>query len=320
MKIVITGVSSFVGFHLARYFAKKKFEVIGTISNSLENYDDLRLERLQLLKLANVSLKKLNITDSNELEEFIQTEQPEYWLQHAGWADKYASFDYDLKKSFDVNVLPLKTLYESLAHVNCQGVIVTGSSAEYSDCDQAAQEDGITFPTTPYGLSKLTETLYASQLSILHKIPTRVARIFIPFGEYDNPKKLIFSVIKTLAQHQTIDLSPCEQVRDFIYIDDLCMGYHALLNNLSKAPLFNVFNMCSGKGTALKELLLVCAKLMKADNNLLKFGAIPMRTGEAMISYGNNEKAKELLNWHPKYNLEEGLAKFIELELSNEFK
>ena len=81
-------------------------------------------------------------------------------------------------------------------------------------------------------------------------------------------------------------------------VDDLCQAYVKLADDFDRKN-FDVFNVCSGEGTELKDLLLDVARIMNADPALLQFGAKPMRPGEPMVSYGSNAKAREILDWHP---------------------
>jgi len=308
--IVITGINSFIGVHLAKYFSSNKYNVIGTISRDISQYEGIKKVRIVEALNSNVKIEKLDITQSDELINIISKAKPDYWIHHAGWATDYSSFEYNFVTGFEVNVKPLSTLYPALKKCECKGIIITGSSAEYGDGNQADKETDAAFPTMPYGLSKLTETLYAQQLANKYNVPTRVARVYIPFGTLDAPNKLIPSVINHVKKNESIDLSKCEQKRDFIYIEDLINGYEALLNNLNKEPLFDIFNICSGESTRLKDLLLMIASELGSSQDLLKFGARQMRSGEALASYGSNKKAIEILGWKPG-NLYDGIGKYL---------
>lgn len=319
LKLVVTGVSSFIGMHLAKHFSANDFDVVGTISRDLVEYSGIQVLRLESLVECGVKIESLDILDESALRVFVQQERPNYWLQHAGWAEKYSEYGYDFDKGFHVNVSPLKALYSSLVETGCQGVVLTGSSAEYSNGDLAACEIDACFPLLPYGLSKLCETLYASQLAEFYSMPTRVVRVFIPYGAFDNPLKLISSVILSLNEGRAIDLSACTQKRDFLYVDDLVAGYGALVKDLQRDELFDIFNICSGRAVSLKDVLLTLARHIKRDDceKLLRFGARPMRAGEDMISYGSNQKAIDVLGWSSRYDLMSGIDECVDQVLLN---
>jgi len=294
--VIVTGVSSFVGMHLARRFAREGFRVVGTLSRPRADYEGIRAARLRILDGA-ITFAELDIADVAATGRLIERERPSLFLHHAGFADAYASLDYDEAKGFAVNVVPLAHIYRCLAGTGC-AVIVTGSSAEYSTSDDANREDDPCRPDMPYGLSKLAGTLRARQLAERFGVLTRVARLYIPFGPLDNPGKLLAQVIGGLRRGRPVDLSPCTQARDFIGVTDLCDAYVALQRDMPRTR-FDIFNICGGAPVILRDFLADIARFMKADPALLKFGARTVRAGEAPVSYGSNEKARRLLAWNP---------------------
>jgi nucleoside-diphosphate-sugar epimerase len=250
------------------------------------------------------------------LEHLIGSRKPDLWFQHAGWAKDYGSPEYDLAQGHRINVLPLDTMYPQLKSNGCQGIVITGSSAEYSNGNTACREGDACFPSTPYGLSKLSQTIRAGQLAEQYGLPTRIARVFIPYGQYDNPKKLIPSVSQALMTGQPVDLSPCMQQRDFIAVDDLIQGYLALAEDLKRADLFDIFNLCSGEAITLKMFLENIACQLRADPALLNFGSRPMRPGEPPVSFGDAEKAGKLLCWKAS-PLQIGITRYLQAEVSS---
>jgi len=310
-KIVITGISSFIGFHLAKYFNKNEdFEVIGTVTKNITDYNGIQLTRLNILKKERIIFEKLNLTDSNRVRAFIDVVRPNIWINHAGYAENYGSSNYDLKKGMDINVYPLYNIYPALKQNGCEGIIITGTNAEYSYSDIANKETDICFPTMPYGLSKLMETLSAKQLSDYYGLATRVARVYLPFGPLDSPKKLLPYLISQLKKNQSIELSTCLQKRDFIYVEDLARGYGALLGDFSRNSLFDIFNLCSGKATQLKDLLLMIVRILDSNPEFLNIGARKIRPGETNVFYGSIQKAIDILDWKP-LSLQEGLKHYI---------
>lgn len=303
---IITGVSSFVGCHLARAFAAD-YRVVAVTSRPREAYDGVRGERLSSIDGV-VEFASCDLTDAAALAALIDAHQPDVWVQHAGYADNYASQDYNLEKSLTLNVLALEPLYKKLSGTDCT-VIITGSSMEYASSDIANVETDACWPELPYGVSKLAETVEASRLAYQYGVSTRIARLYIPVGPFDAPGKLMDFVIKQLAAGETADLSPCNQERDFLGVDDVTRAYVLMAANTNRR-LFDIFNICSGQATKIRSLLLSVAKLMDADPGLLNFGAKPMRPGEPMTSYGDNSKAREVLGWQPS-DIEIALSELI---------
>jgi len=294
--VVVTGVSSFVGFHLANHFAMRGERVIATLGRPRNQYQGVAARRLASIAPM-VELYPLDLRQADAIPRFVDSHAPSLWIHHAGYAENYASPDYDLDRAQAVNVTPLSPLYRALGGGTC-GIIITGSSAEYESAESGSREDDPCNPDLPYGLSKLMQTLRARQLAERHGVPTRVARLFIPFGTLDNPQKLVPQAVEKLRSRQPIALSPCEQKRDFIGIGDVCTAYEKLAFDLPRAK-FDIFNIASGNGIRLRDFLCNIADRLGASRSLLRFGEIAMRPGEPAVSYADIRKAQRLLGWTP---------------------
>lgn len=296
MTVVVTGVSSFVGYHVARHFASRGDKLVATISRPRDAYTGIAAERLAALE-GRIELAPLDLRDDAGIAALIQKVAPSLWIHHAGFAEGYASADYDMARAEAINVAPLEALYRGLAGGHC-GVIVTGSSAEYGESESASREDDTSTPSMPYGLSKRAETLRAGELAERHGVATRVARLFIPFGHLDNPAKLVAQTVRKLRAGLPVALSPCRQRRDFVGVSDVCDGYEKLQADFSRTR-FDVFNIASGRGVMLKDFLVEIARRLSAPESLLQFGAIPMRAGEPAVSYADIGKAERILKFSP---------------------
>lgn len=310
-KIWITGASSFVGAALAGYWRKKGHEVLGLHSRPIHAYEGIQRKRLDSLVSKKVRLEELDVRNPVALKKSIQEFSPTVAVYHAGWVDRYAGWDYDFDRGYAVNVAPLGILVETLRDVGARGLLATGSAAEYPDGDGAHKESTKGIPSTPYGLSKLMETVRLEQLAHHHNVRIRVVKLFIPFGLGDTPSKVIPSVVGRLMKGEPVNLSPCLQRRDFLYVDDLLDGYDRLLLNLEEEARFEVYNLCGGKAICLRQVLEKLADHLGAERNLLRFGAIPLRAGEPKICYGSRRKAFQKLGWTPRPWLE-GIKAYAE--------
>ena len=298
---VVTGASSFIGFHIVRHFARSGHKVIATHTKPISEYTGLSAIRLHRLKKI-ASLVKLDIQDADRMSSLIKTTRPDYWVHHAGYANPGSNPDYDFQRSIEINVNPLLGLYPQLNKTKA-AILITGTAEEYGPKNTGISEDDVCLPNTPYGLSKLTETLTARQLALRHQVPTRVIRVLNPIGPLDSAKKIIPIVMDKLHLSEPIDLSPCLQARDFLSVYDLCEGYRLLTKDFSRV-IFDTFNLCSGRPIRLRDVLLRVASLLKADKHLLRFNAIKARPFEPQILYGSNRKASRFLGWRWKPPLE----------------
>ena len=106
-KVVVTGVSSFVGAHLASFLSKIGYNVVGTGSMQKPKYCDLRKSRINYIESVGCSYSILNILDRNNTDEFINKHSPEYWFHLPAWTKNYGSYEFNLDKAYEINVKPL---------------------------------------------------------------------------------------------------------------------------------------------------------------------------------------------------------------------
>ena len=124
------------------------------------------------------------------------------------------------------------------------------------------------------------------------KVPCVSLKVFNVFGKLDNPKKVTSVVLKNIINNRVTKLSSCSQIRDFIYIDDLCKCFESIM--LIKNKLFyEEFNICSSINITLKNFLLTICKLSNKNTKLLNFGKLKIRKGENQLNLGSNSKLKE---------------------------
>ncbi len=314
-RIVVTGASSFVGCHLAVMLNKAGYKV-DTVVSPRSNRSDIQSKRLAWISSQGIRSHQVDITQAQAIKHFINETRPDFWIQHAGWTAKYNQYNYDMNHASQLNVALLHPIYQALSEVSCQGIIITGTEAEYGESQQAHCEDELFWPTMPYGLSKLSETIYSKQLADHYQLSTRVARLFLPFGPLDNPNKLMPSAIHALLNKQPLELTSSEQYRDFVYIDDVVNAYALLLKDLTRDCIFDIFNISSGKPQQLKKVLLSLAKMIDADSQIFQFGSKHDAGGIIPYIYGSNKKTSALLNWQT-IPMEQALKHYLK-EVENE--
>lgn len=291
--LLITGVSSFIGCHLAKHLSRN-YKVTGTLSQNPENYKGIQKQRLDFIK-DQILFRVMNLKDATNVQTLINKTKPDYMIHHAGYAKNYGSMDYDYEESIKVNVTPLEQIYRSLKNIVAKGIVITGTCMEYSNSNTPHHEEEKCDPSSPYGKSKLKETLTALKLSKKHDIPTRIIRVFNPYGELEEPGKLIPYLLNSLKNKEWVDLTSCEQIRNFVHVDQLAELYQKALEDLSKRG-GSIYNGASDKNIRLKDFLLEYIKDQNYSSKNLNFGAKEMRKTEVLVCAASYDKIRTLLN------------------------
>jgi len=136
-------------------------------------------------------------------------------------------------------------------------------------------------------------------------------RIFTPYGPGDSPERLVFSVINALRSGRSVEVSDGRQVRDFIHIDDVA----DLLCQLLLADIPGVFNVGSGQGTSVREVVTTLATALNQAANI-RFGARPRYPGEPSKLVADKTKVRAALGWKPRIALMDGLASCLSASLA----
>ena len=165
--------------------------------------------------------------------------------------------------------------------------------------------------TSVYGITKAASVQLLSFMSKQAQQRNLVIlRPFGVFGELEESHRFFPQLMDKLSRRLSVQMTKGEQVRDYIYVEDLIDAYIVA----AVVPLKNdveIINIGSGKGISLKEVALNIAKQLGANENLLQFGAMPYRADEMMYLVANIEKAKNLLGWKPKTPLDKGIEDMI---------
>lgn len=307
--VIITGVTSFLGFHLAIAFDKMNYRVVGTCFTPSDNLDRLRGARLDGLRKNAIETRLLDIRDPCAIRRLIGSRMPDVWVQQAGIGRDFARPSYNLPRANEINVEALDNIYAGLAGSGCT-LILTGSGMEYGLTPPPCFEDAFCLPRSPYGTNRLQATMRARQLSARYKLRTRVARIFTVFGELDSPDRLVTRLINSLAHGRDVSIAP-NTARDICDVRDVARAYVRLAEEHPGLEPFEIFNICSGSSTSLREVALVTAALLEKDKGLIRENPAMMRPDELAELSGDSSKARKKIGWSAS-PIVGGLSRLIE--------
>lgn len=216
-------------------------------------------------------------------------------------------------ETIKVNIESTIALISIAQHWPLKRFIYTGSCFEYGHIAPSvfANEDHALKPNTLYAASKLSAGICCTTLAKQFQIPFVWLRLFGVYGPGEAKHRLMPSLIQSLKKKQIIDLSPGEQIRDFLYIDDVIT---ALITAATQKYFQQiVYNIASSIPVSVREITLLAAHLTNANSALLNFGANDYRTGEVMWLVGDYSAFQKETHWQPQVTLTEGITKIIQL-------
>jgi len=222
--------------------------------------------------------------------------------------------DRDSDAMLDGNVGLVARMVSATAHWPLQRFIHTGSCAEYGaplSRELPLTETQPLRPLSIYGAAKAASVLYATALATRLNIPLVTLRLFGVFGVGERPRRLVPYLVHRLQSNEPVDLTPGEQVRDVLYVDDVVDAFLAAARS-DGLPPHQVYNVCSGKAVTVRELGELVARVMGKSETLLHWGQRPYRADEPMCVVGSNEKFTRATDWRPRTPLEEGVRRAVE--------
>lgn len=214
----------------------------------------------------------------------------------------------------ETNALLPPKVVEMASRCGIGTVVISGSCSEYSvpDTPELIRESTGFDTTKLYGSTKAAGGMLALAVGASLGVRVCVGRIFNAYGPGEAEHRLLPSLARDLARGERVPLSSGEQVRDFIFVDDICEGLLRLSAALSHGEAeAGAYNLCTGIGTRVSTMAMEVARAMGKDEGLLGFGDLPMRPDEYMHVVGDPGKTRRALGWIPATSIEEGIRKTI---------
>ena len=220
------------------------------------------------------------------------------------------------------NLMEASRKYNKLRHF----LLASTSSVYASSIKMPFDEnDPADFPLQFYAATKRSTELMAHSYSHLYGIPFTILRFFTVYGPYGRPDMALYKFTKNILKNKRIEVyNHGNHVRDFTYVSDVAISIKKLLNkipkknekfNIDKKISFNskakirVLNIGNGDPKELKEYI---SEIEKYAKKTAKINYLPFQIGDALKTYDNIKKLKNLIKFKPKVKIKKGIKKFVE--------
>lgn len=298
-KVLVTGGYGFIGSHFVQRLLKLQAKV-GILTR--ESSNPWRLTNV----LSCMEVYKVDIRNKIQVQNAIKHFNPDYICHLAAYGVDSNHKDYT--NAVETNVLGTINIIEAAKLVECKKIINLGSSSEYGNKTELIDENAVLTPVDIYGSSKAAATIIAHQIASEKNINIITLRPFGVFGEMEASHKLFAHIILQTLQNRNVDLTLCNQLRDYCYIDnivDVCIL--AIENDKVQNDIFNIG---SGEVQQLKYYVELLFKYLQTDKKP-NYGALSYRENERWVPKPDINKVKKMLSWEPKIDVEEGIIRTI---------
>jgi len=184
-------------------------------------------------------------------------------------------------------------------------IVFSSSAAVYGEAGSIVSEESNKNPKSPYAQNKLDGENILKTSSVPH-IALRYFNVYGPGQSAEYAGVITFFILNALKGNDVIIYGDGNQIRDFIFVDDVVTANIAAMNYKNKS--FEVFNIAGGVETSIKTLAETIIFLTKSSSKIVY--QVP-RLGDIVYSQADVSRAKDILQWQAKTSLEEGLQQTI---------
>ena len=313
-KVVVTGCSGFIGFHLSNSLLDSDHTVIGI--DSLNNAYDVKLKEKRLEELnkkENFLFLNNNLSQKNSLDEVKKHELTTFY-HLAARAGVRQSF-LDPNSYIEDNTLATANISNFCKEMSVQDLILASTSSIYGDSGEnlmVEEKDEKIKPPSVYASTKLSgESL--SKI-ILEDTNTNliISRFFTVYGPFGRPDMSILRFVHWIINEEKVQVfGDGEQRRSFTYVKDVV---DALLkmSGLEKSHTFNVgSNMTVSLNDVIKLIEEYSGKSANIEN-------LERAYKDPDVVRPNLENIKKTIGWEPTTKIEEGVEKTVAWYKKNE--
>ena len=304
MKFFVTGGAGFIGKHLIKSLLKNNHQV--TIYEDFSNSDENDIKDIckdgALLIIG-------SLTDYGLLEKKLK--DFDFVIHLAAKIDILESID-DPEITNKINVEGTINVLRACVKNNIKNIIAASSAAVYGNTKIIpVTEDSILNPVSPYGADKISMEFYLRAFANTFNLNTISLRFFNVYGtgQSNAYAGVITKFLQNIRSKKSLEIfGDGNNTRDYVFIDDLIHGILQAIKNI-QGQKGTIYNLASGKSTSVYDLALLMLKISKKKLEIIHKSSRP---GDLLFSEVLILKAKNELNYDPKFSLESGLIRLFE--------
>ncbi|MGE3362377.1 MAG: NAD-dependent epimerase [Rhizobiaceae bacterium] len=327
MRLLVTGVAGFIGFHVTKRLLDRGDEVVGI--DNLNSYYDPALKRGRLAQLEGCngfSFIQMDVADRPEMARLFAAQKPDRVVHLAAQAGVRYSLDHP-HDYVDSNIVGFVNVLEGCRHAGVQHLVYASSSSVYGANERVpfSVADNVDHPISLYAASKKANELMAHSYSHLFAIPTTGLRFFTVYGPWGRPDMAYFKFTRDILAGQPIEIfNNGRHMRDFTYIDDIVEGVVRTLDHIatpseswdakvpnpaSSAAPYRIYNIGNNQPVSLLDFVAAIEKAVgKPAEKIMR----PLQSGDMETTYADIASLQQATGFRPVTSIAEGMARFVE--------
>lgn len=309
--LLITGGAGFIGSHLVDRLLATDVERVTVIDDFNDFYDpSIKRDNIrEHLKDPRYSLNEVDIRNRAALEQVFKTNNFDCVVHLAARAGVRPSLS-EPQLYTETNINGTLNLLELARSSNIKQFVFGSSSSVYGINAKVpfSEDDPIRQPISPYAATKGAGELLCHTYSHLYGLRCVCLRFFTVYGPRQRPDLAIHKFAKLISERKPIPVfGDGTTRRDYTYVDDIIDGVMAAIDY--KQSNYEVINLGESRTVELNELISLLEKQL--DTHAI-IDRQPPQPGDVPQTFADISKARTLLGYQPKTQIEEGLHRFVE--------
>ncbi len=308
MKILITGGAGFIGSHVTESLLKRGDKVV-----CIDNFNDYYSPEQKknnvkgFEKHKSYKLFNSDILNYPEMESIFLEEEPDKVIHLAAKVGVRPSLKNPISY-VDNNVKGTLHILKLTQQLEAKKLVFASSSSVYGANTKVpfSEEDPTDRPLNPYGATKKAGELLCYSYHSMHNMSISCLRFFTVYGERGRPDMAPLKFTRLISEGKEIEVyGNGKTKRDYTYVGDIVQGVMAALDIQLG---FETINLGNSNAIELRHLI---ATIEKEVGKKAKIKQMPMQKGDMVETYADISKAKKLLGFMPKTNIEEGIKRLV---------
>jgi UDP-glucuronate 4-epimerase len=324
VRILITGVAGFIGYHVARRLLKDGHSVTGF--DNLSDYYDVALKQARLKQLETdfgFESQIVDVADESAVRRVFAEASAEIVIHLAAQAGVRYSLTHPEAYARS-NLLGFTHILEACRSLPLRHLLYASSSSVYGANAKVpfSEHDGADHPVSLYAATKRANELMAHSYAQLYGIPATGLRFFTVYGPWGRPDMAYFKFTKAILEGKPIDVyAEGEMSRDFTYVDDISEAIVRLAalppgpdatssvhGPATAAAPWRIYNIGNHTPVRLDRFIAVieaaCGKAAIKRH-------LPMQPGDVRATYADVSDLMARVDFRPDTSIETGIARFV---------
>jgi nucleoside-diphosphate-sugar epimerase len=300
-KVFVTGGTGFIGQHVVEQLLDEGYSVGILVRTPRSPNDQCNVPHAESFAG--------DIRNFEEIKSALSAFRPDAVIHLVTYYAVMHRAD-EISVMLDTNVRGTVNILEAARETGVKLFVNASTCAVYEQKTRPLREDDPKKPQNLYAVTKLQAEEACSFYAENFNLPVVSLRLFPPYGPGDKERRLIPHIIHCLQEKTPPQLTSGRQKWDFVYVTDIARAFVAVLKKAPFEANHEIINIGTGEPYSVRSVGEMIQNAMGSATEL-GWGAVEHRMNEVWYNSADGSRARKILGWEPRTQIEDGLQKTI---------